>query len=170
MGLDFDDDAFVRAPPRFVYRRLVDPASYREWWPGFELLRASPTAATWDAEAVSAGEDLDQLMGAPVEPGEAHFAFRLGRGPLRRRIAIVAHPYRFRPVKGFAVALDGDVVGTIEWWLEPGWGGTVVHHLAHLTRLRRRARVGYRRSARAALFGLKDAVQSEVRTLAGLQP
>lgn len=170
MDLDFDDDAFVRAPPRLVYRRLVDPAAYREWWPGFELVRASPTTATWDAEAVAAGDDLDQLMGAPTEPGEASYAFRLRRGRLRRPIAVVARPYRFRPVKGFAAALDGDVVGTIEWWLEEGYGGTVVHHLAHLNPRRRRARVGYRRSARAALWGLKDAVQSEVRTLAGLEP
>lgn len=170
MDLDFDDDAFVRAPPRLVYRRLVEPSSYPDWWPGFRLVRSAPTAATFDAEAVAAGEDLDQLMGVPTEPGEAHFAFHLHRGGLRRRISVVARPYRFRPLKGFAAALEGDVVGTIEWWLEPGWGGTVVHHLAHLTPHRRRARAGYRRSARAALFGLKDAIQTEVRELAGLEP
>lgn len=153
MDLELDDEAFVRAPPASVYRWLTDFSTYPAWWPGFRIIAAA--------------------VGGSVEPGVSLLTLELRARPLRRPLRIAARPYRFRPGKGVFLDLDGDLAGDAEWWLEEGWGGTVVHHLIRADTPRRRPRTvaaAYRASVRRATWGLKDAVQSEVRSLIGLPP
>ena len=173
MDLYVDDEAFVRAPPALVYRRLAEPSTYGDWWPAFRLRSATPSGATWDAEAIAAGRpSKGEPEGRPPEPGESRLTFDLVTGALRPRLRVEARPYRFRPGKGVFLRVSGDLNGDLEWWLEEGHGGTLVRHLARCDVRRAPARTvrAYRRVLRAALFGLKDVVQSEVRELAGLAP
>jgi uncharacterized protein YndB with AHSA1/START domain len=168
-----DDASFVRAPPVYVYRRLADPSSYEEWWPGFRLIRAAPAGSDWEAEArETGGPQADGLIGRPREPGESSFSFELRVGRFRR-LRIDARPYRFRQDKGLYLALTGDLEGVVEWWLQASHGGTHVHHLARAD-VRRgsvpRTVAAYRAAVRASGWGLKDQVQSEVRAQAGLAP
>jgi hypothetical protein len=169
MDLHLDDEAFVRAPVRMVYERLVDPSSYPSWWPGLRLVRAAPVGGSWLTEAeAEGGPPRRGLVGRPREPGEAYFDFTLPRGRARR-LRLRARPYRFRLDRGLVLALEGDLTGRTEWWLESGYGGTIVHHLAWLT-ARRATADAYRAAARRGLWGLKDAAQSEVRERVGLAP
>ncbi len=173
MDIFVDDDAFVRGPPAFVYRRLSDPSTYERWWPGFRMVAAAPVGVRWDAEAqAEGGVPRGGLFGRPGEPGETRFDFEL-RTPRSRRLRLEGRPYRFREDSGLHVALDGDLIGTVEWWLQSAWGGTVVHHIARLDvpgRRGRRVAAAYRHAVRRAAWGLKDAVQSEVRERVGLAP
>lgn len=146
--LHADDATFVRAPESLVYRRVTDLASWPTWWPGCEVAVLTSTS------------------------GPDRFAVRLaaGRG---RRMACTMRPHGWRHDLGVVLALEGDLVGRGELWLEPTGGGTVVHHvLAATTPLRRPQRVleAYRRAVRAGLWGLKDLLQAEVRTGVGLIP
>lgn len=146
--LHADDATFVRAPESLVYRRVTDVASWPTWWPGCEV------------------------TAVPSPAGAERFAVRLaaGRG---RRLACTLHPHGWRHDLGVVLALDGDLVGRAELWLEATGGGTVVHHvLAATTPLGRPLRVlaAYRRAVRTGLWGLKDLLQAEVRTGVGLAP
>lgn len=174
MDLELDDEAFVRAPPAFVYRWLADLSTYPAWWPGFRVVRAAPAGASWESEAAQAGPPKPpEPEGRPPEPGESVLTFELRPGPLSRPLRVVARPHRFRPAKGVFLDLRGDLVGLAEWWLEEGWGGTVVHHLVRADSARRRPAAvadAYRTSVRRATWRLKDGVQSEIRDLAGLPP
>ncbi len=176
-----DDDTFIRGTPQQVYRRLADPSSYATWWPGFRMLSAAPVDGSWEAEAIAAGPPRPgELEGRPPVPGQAVFEcglrprLRVFRWPRWQGIKLIARPYRFRPGKGVFLHCRGDVEGTVEWWLEPGWDGVVVHHLVRcrVARRRRQRRVAadYRLALRQGMWGLKDDVQSEVRELAGLAP
>lgn len=173
MDLFVDDDAFIRGPATLVYRRLSDPGTYSDWWPGFRMLSAAPVGARWDTEAeAEGGVPHGGLTGRPVEPGETRFSFEL-RPRRTTRLRLEARPYRFREDSGLQLALDGSLTGTVEWWLQRAWGGTVVHHIARLTipgRRRAASAAAYRRAIRLASWGLKDAVQSEVRERIGLDP
>lgn len=174
VDLYVDDDAFVRAPPRLVWVRLSDPSSYASWWPGFRLTAEAPVGASWLAEAEEeGGADGHGVVGRPREPGASRFEFTLRAGRLRRRLSLTARPYRFRTDKGLYLALTGDLEGTVEWWFEPSHGGTVMHHVARLDVRRRRPRAiaeTYRTALRRGHWGLKDAVQGEVRERLGLPP
>lgn len=170
MDLFLDDEGFVRAPVDLVYRRLVDLAGYGAWWPGLRVKRAAPAGATWDAEAE--GRDHPQ-MGYPREPGASVLDVQVRCGWRGRALRLTLRPYRFRAGKGLLLDLAGDVVGTAEWWLEEGFGGTVVHHLTRADVARRRAAavaLRYRVAVRHGLWGLKDACQSQVRAAVGLAP
>ena len=175
MELHLDDDGFVRAPPLLVYERVADPSTYSAWWRGFRLLLAEPFGGSWDAEAIAAGPPAPgEFEGRPPKPGRSRFAFQLRSGLVGRPFTIGAKPYRFRPGKGVHLAVTGDLVGTIEWWLEEGWGGTVVHQLVR-AELRgddgvvaRRRAAACRVALRRGLWGLKDAVEGDVREVAGL--
>lgn len=147
MQLHVDDDAFVRAPAALVYRRLTNVGAWPQWWRGCRVQPLSDPAGTerWSVE----------LRTSPL------FAVRLA-----------ATPHSYRHNAGFRLDLAGDVDGFAEFWLAPGAGGTVIHHVMlgepagrPLTTLRR-----YRTAARRGLWGLKDDVQSEVRTAVGLTP
>lgn len=172
--LDIDDETFVRAPRELVYAWLVDISGYPAWWPGFRMGRELPAGPTWDHEARTAPpREPGGLEGRPPEPGDAEFRFRLtDRRFWRRAVRLRARPYRFRPGKGLFYALDGDLEGSAEWWLEEGFGGTVVHHLtkADVQRGGLRRADTYRRAIRRGAWGLKDAVQAEVRERIGLHP
>lgn len=148
MDLHVDDDGFVRAPPGLVYRRLTDLASWPGFWPGVTTTRAPGDPERWriDAQAEARG----------------------ARGGALR---LTAQPHAWRHDQGFHLDLTGDLVGRAEFWLEPGWGGTVVHHVATLRAAGRGARrrgVAYRALVRRGLCGLKDDLQSEVRERLGL--
>ena len=171
--LDIDDEAFVRGPRELVYERLVDISAYPEWWPGLHMEHERPAGPTWDHEMRTASRLPGGLEGQPATPGEAEFRFRVSdRRPWRRSVRVTARPYRFRPGKGLFYALTGDLEGTTEWWLEEGHGGTVVHHLTKADVVRGSTWVAdtYRRAVRRGTWGLKDAVQSEVRKRIGLHP
>lgn len=139
MEFHVDDDGFVRAPRGLVYRRLTDVAA----WPGF-----------WPGCAVSAVAGAD----------ETH-RVRL-RGPgLQRRLTIEVTAHTWRHDEGFRLDVTGDVTGSAEFWLQEGWGGTVVHHLASLEAAGPRPRaaaIAYRSCLRRGLWGLKDDLQAQV--------
>jgi hypothetical protein len=148
VDVHIDDDGFVRAPAPLVYRRLTDVLGWPRWWPG---VRVEPRPSEGDDEVVA----LD-LATAPA-----------------RRLRLSARLHGWRHDQGFALELHGRVSGRAEFWLEPGWGGTVVHHLlvGRIDGPRPLAVHGdYRRVVRRGLWGLKDAVELEVRTGAGAPP
>ncbi|MFP4150258.1 MAG: hypothetical protein ACLFV0_12310 [Nitriliruptoraceae bacterium] len=150
--LHADDATFIRAPESLVYRRMTDLASWPVWWPGCEVMALPHTSLP--------------------EPSGERFAVRLraGRG---RRLACTVRPHGWRHDLGVVLALEGDLLGRAELWLEPSRGGTVVHQvLAATTPLPRPLRVlaAYRRALRTGLWGLKDLLQMEVRTSVGLTP
>jgi hypothetical protein len=146
MELHVDDDGFVRAPRGLVYRRLTDLGAWPTFWPGATVARRDGTAESFELT----------LRGS-----------RFSR-PLR----LVAAPGQWRHDEGFRLSLQGDVDGEAEFWLEQGWGGTVVHHLATLhTTGRGRAELrSYRAALRRGLCGLKDDAQTQVRTHLGMRP
>lgn len=157
MELHVDDDGFVRAPAELVYRRLTHVAAWPTWWSGTVVRPLAPERAP------------DAAPGA--DPDEC-WAIELRGAPLRR-VRVAARLHGWRHEQGFAMALRGDVEGHAEFWLEPGFGGTVVHHLligrtelAHPLRVYR----DYRRAVRRGLWGCKDLLQLEARTSAGLVP
>lgn len=146
-----EDDGFVRAPAGLVYRRLTDLGRWGTWWP---KVTTTPMADGTGREVWAVDLRRDRLRG----------------------LRVAAWPHTFRHDAGFLLGLTGDVVGEAEFWLEPvpghGAGGTVVHHLLRaestgpvLPTLRT-----YRTVLRRGFWGLKDAVQTEVRTAVGLQP
>lgn len=145
--LHLDDDGFVRAPASLVYRRLTDVGRWPTWWRG---VRTRPMADGSDREV---------------------WAVELARTPIHG-LRVAAWPHTFRHDTGFKLSLTGDVVGEAEFWLEPTHGGTVVHHLlaGEATRAPRRTLVTWRTVVRRGLWGLKDAVQTEVRTAVGMAP
>jgi hypothetical protein len=90
-----------------------------------------------------------------------------------RRLRLTARLHGWRHDEGFALALRGPITGHAEFWLQPGWGGTVVHHLVVARSDESRPLVvhrDYRRVLRRGLWGLKDALELEVRTGAGAPP
>jgi hypothetical protein len=148
LELHVDDAGFVRAPARLVYRRLTDVGAWPSWWSGVRVRRLPPVSddETW----------MIELVGAPL-----------------RRLRVGARLHSWRHSVGFSLELWGELHGQAEFWLEPGHGGTRVHHLlvaqaapsdAH------RLHADYRRAIRRGLWGLKDLVQLEARTSAGLLP
>lgn len=148
MELHVDDAGFVRAPPPLVYRRLTHLAAWPEWWPGARVrdARRYPDREVWSVE----------------------FA-----GVRGRRLRYEVRPHGWRHEHGFLFAVNGDLMGAGEFWLEPTHGGTVVHHvLVARTELPRPMRVlaDHRRAVRRGLWGLKDALQLEARTSIGLAP
>ncbi|HEX9889282.1 MAG TPA: SRPBCC family protein [Nitriliruptorales bacterium] len=146
--LHVDDDAFVRAPVRLVYPHLTHLAAYPRWWPGVAM--------------------------QPVGRGGAElFRLTMRAGRLSRPLRLIVHPNGWRHDAGFHMSIEGDLDGRAEWWLEEGWGGTVVHHLASFEAIGaspRRALTAYRRALRQGLWACKDVLQSEVRRSAGVAP
>lgn len=148
MELHVDDDAYVRAPVSLVYPRLTDIGGWSDWWPG---VRATPRAGVDDGERWDVTWSASRLR------------------PLR----FVAHPGQWRHDAGFRLELTGDLEGWSEFWLEDGWGGTVVHHLlvaSTTTRRPLRALADYRAVLRRGLWAFKDDLQRSVRVDAGLAP
>lgn len=147
--LHLDDAGYVRAPAALVYRRLTDLGRWPTWWPG---VRTTPMADGTGREVWAV-----ELLRV--------------RAPWRG-LRVAAWPHTYRHEVGFKLALTGDLVGEAEFWLEPVGGGTVVHHLvtAEVTGPTRSTLATYRVVARRGLWGLKDAVQTEVRTAMGLRP
>ena len=148
MDLHVDDDGFVRAPAPLVYRRLTDVAGWDRWWPQLAVVPRQASGA-------------DEVVALELQPAPA------------RRLRCDARLHGWRHDAGFALALTGDVRGHAEFWLEPGWGGTVVHHLLigatdHPRPLQVLA--DYRRVLRRGLWACKDRLELEVRTGAGATP
>lgn len=147
MDLHVDDAGFVRAPAPLVYRRLTDIRRWPTWWPGCRI--------------------LDRGV-----PGEERFLVELTPG-IGRRLRVAATPGDWRHEHGFGLTLTGDLDGRAEFWLEHLPAGTVVHHLLVARTPRSRPQTvlrDHRRAIRRGLWGLKDALQVEARTSAGLQP
>lgn len=156
-AVHIDDDGFVRAPAPLVYRRLTDVRAWPTWWPGVEV----------EARPSEHGPDADR-----GDPPDEMVALSLAGAP-GRRLRLTARLHRWRLDTGFALALRGDVDGHAEFWLEPGWGGTVVHHLVVAATGHSRplaVHADYRRALRRGLWALKDLLELEVRTGVGLRP
>lgn len=148
MAATIDDAGFVRAPAWLVYRRLTRVAAWPDWWTG---CRVRPIVAT---------------------DGGERWAVQLAVGPLRR-LRVEVRPHGWRQELGVELDLVGDVLGGSEFWLEATHGGVVVHHVANVASPRARpvrVETGYRRAVRRGLWGLKEALQLEARTSAGLVP
>lgn len=133
MDLHVDDDGFVRAPVAACYPVLTHLGAWPSWWAGTRVAE---------------------------RPGADHFRVLVGRGPGRLALDVRAHDWRHDA--GFRLTVTGTVTGEVEWWLEEGWGGTVVHHLATLHDVRPRQARRYRRWVRAGLWGAKDRIQADV--------
>lgn len=146
-AIHVDDAGFVRAPRPLVYRRLTDVAGWPGWWSGLQATRlpAVNNNETWSVRA---------------------------RRDRRRSLDLTISLHSFRHDMGFSMRLAGDVSGTAEYWLEDQGGGTVVHHVLVGETLRPIVAMltTYRAVQRRGLFGLKDVVQTEVRTAVSLQP
>ena len=131
--LHVDDDGYVRSGAADCYRVLSHLAAWPRWWPHTRV---------------------------DEQRGEDRYRVRLGRWPSRLRLDVRAHGWRHE--RGFRLAVTGDLVGEVEFWLEPGWDGTVVHHLATLRggrpsgRHHRHHHRRYRRWVRHGLWGIKD--------------
>lgn len=148
MELHTDDAGFVRGPAWLVHRRLADISGWPGWWLGTRVRPAPSGAGT--------GTWLVELRGAPL-----------------RRLRLIVRPHSWRHPVGFRLEVSGDLTGEAEFWLEPGHGGTTVHHLLTARTDRpapARLRTEYRRAVRRGLWGLKDVVQLEARASAGLLP
>ena len=74
---------------------------------------------------------------------------------------------RDRGVKGQRWVVDGQIVGSMEIWVEPYRDGTIVHHYVRGLRERRCARRDVAAAPRAALEGRGGAAQGHPRA-AGL--
>lgn len=145
--LHVDDDGFARAPVGLVYPRLTDVGSWGQWWPALEVTRLAGPA--------DGGERFDLRFRARWPAVSLH---------------VVVTPHSWQHDDRFTLTFDGDLIGEGQFWLEPGWGGTVVHHwFAGHTPRRDSLRVlaAYRRALRRGLWGFKDDVQSTVRSRAG---
>jgi hypothetical protein len=152
-----DDDGFVRAPAPLVYRRLTHVLAWPTWWPGVRVHARPPERAP--------GADAS-------EPPDEVVALELAGAP-GRRVRLTARLHDWRLDAGFAMALRGDLVGRAEFWLEPGHGGTTVHHLVVAETTHPRpldVHADHRRAVRRGLWSLKDLLELEVRTGAGLLP
>ncbi len=148
VAIHIDDDGFVRAPAPLVYRRLTHVLAWPTWWPDIEVVER------------------------PRELGDEVVGLSLGGAP-GRRVRLTARLHDWRLDAGFALALRGDIEGRAEFWLEPGWGGTVVHHLVIASTDHPRplhVHADYRQALRRGLWALKDLLELEVRTGAGLLP
>lgn len=145
--LHLDDDAFVRAPAALVHRRLTDVARWPTWWRG---VRVQPMADAGGREAWAVEMVRSRWHG----------------------LRFAARPFAHRPDVGHKLAVTGEVDGEIEFWLEEAMGGTIVHHLlnGHAAGSARSSLRTYRTVARWGLWGLKDALQTEVRTAVGMSP
>ena len=146
--ITIDDATFVRAPTPLVYRRLTDLAAWPVWWPHARI------------------RELPRLG------GDERWALSLRAGPATQlRLGLTC--VRWRHEAGLVLAVQGDLAGRVELWLEPVAGGTVVHHLGVIAATRRwprRTVIGYRRAVRAGLWGFKDALHLEMRTAIGVHP
>jgi len=149
MDLHVDDDGFVRAPAALCYRTLTNLPAWGTWWPG-----ASTTPVPDVADALDLV--LADARRLPGRGGEV--ALRVAAGAWRHDL-------------GFRLELSGDLRGAAEFWLEPGWGGTVVHHvlLASTGRDDGPAVVrSYRWWLRQGMWALKDLLQAQERARQGL--
>jgi hypothetical protein len=141
-----DDAGFVRAPVALVYRRLTHVGAWPSWWDGV------------------------RVRALPVVDGDEVWAIEF-RGARARRVRVAARCHGWRFNGGFTQTLRGDLEGRSEFWLEPTHGGTVVHHVLVATSpLARPTSVlaDHRRAVRRGLWGLKEALELEVRTAVGL--
>ena len=147
--LHADDAVFVRAPEAMIYRRLTHVAAWPTWWSGCTVEPLSTTSSERERWAVS------------LRSGHA------------RWLRLALEPHSWRHDLGVVLALQGDLVGRSEFWLEPTHGGTVVHQLVVATTpLPHPLRVleQYRRAVRRGAWGLKDVLQLEARSSVGLPP
>ena len=147
--LHADDAVFVRAPEAMIYRRLTHVAAWPTWWSGCTVAALATTSPDGERWAVS---------------------LRVGRA---RWLRLAVRPHSWRHDLGVVLALEGDLVGRSEFWLEPTHGGTVVHQLLVATSpLARPLDVleQYRRAVRRGAWGLKDLLQLEARSSVGLGP
>jgi hypothetical protein len=155
--LHVDDDGFVRAPAALVYRRLTDVGGVADLVAGHGRAAAASGTGTRRRADRPAGRVLGVRPARRAAPAPA----------AGRPAALVASR------AGVLLALRGDIEGHAEFWLEPGHGGTVVHHLliarTHHPRPLQVYR-DYRRVVRAGLWGCKDLLHLEARTMAGLEP
>jgi hypothetical protein len=140
-----------------VYRRLTHVLAWPTWWPGVEV----------------AERPRERAPGRPADAPLDEVVACSWTGAPGRRVRFTARLHDWRLDAGFALDLRGDLQGAAEFWLEPGWGGTVVHHLVRAETTHPRpleVHADYRRALRRGFWALKDLLQLEVRTGVGLLP
>lgn len=154
-----DDAGHVAAPAWLVWRRLTDLPRWPVWWPGMSV---QPSDGGDDGGGGGGAVVLDLTL-----PGRDRHRFTVPAG--RRRMRLAATPHGWRHEHSFHLALVGDVVGEVEWWLEPTTTGTLVHHVATVAPgLVVAGPRRWRAAVRRGLWGLADALALEVRDAVGM--
>lgn len=159
-----DDAGHVGAPTWLVWRRLTDLERWPVWWDGMSVRTLSPSSPV--AAAGADGPDGRVVLDVVIA-GRDRRRWTLPGG--RRRTRVVATPHGWRHDHSFHLTLVGDVVGDVEWWLEPTTTGTMVHHVAMVAPgLVATGPQRWRAAVRRGLWGLADALASEVRDAVGM--
>lgn len=139
------DEVFIRAPRVGANAQVVDPARWAAWWPGCQV--------------------------RPLGEGRSEVTFT-SRWPVPARQRLVVTVDRVRPRdKGLEFSVDGDVVGSGEWFHLDEPNGVVVHWLLRGECVRRMPRLwlaAHRGIVRAGLTSLKDRL--EQGRPAGVEP
>ena len=128
-----DDAGFVRVPEAHCYPVLTDVAAWPRFWPATEV----------------------------VDHGRDRLSLTAGTWPRRLLVEVTAGSWRHDA--GFTMTLGRDLEGTWEVWLEPGFGGTVVHHVVAARARRGWAPGTFRRWLRRGTWALKDELEHAAR-------
>lgn len=156
-----DDAGHVAAPQWLAWRRLTDMGGWPAWWDGTSVVPL-PGRGAHAAQGPSAPVLIEVVL-----PGRDRRRWTLPGG--HRRLRIAATPHGWRHEHSFRLTLVGDVVGEVEWWLEPTATGTMVHHVATLAPgLVTTGPQRWRAAVRRGLWGLADALALEVRDAVGM--
>lgn len=154
------DSLLVRAPVGAVYRTLTDVDGWPLWWRGCVTARV----AAGPASGPAAGP-------ADRAAGEQH-RLVLARGWSRPPARMRARVHGWRHDLGMHVELGdrrGHSLASIEWWLEAGGDGTVVHRAMRDARTEAIAR-WLRRGLALGMQDLKDHLELAVALALGREP
>lgn len=154
------DSLLVRAPVGAVYRTLTDIDGWPLWWCGCDTTRVT-TAPAPGGVAVSADRSA----------GDQH-RLVLARGWSRRPARMLARVHGWRHDLGVHMELSdlrGRSLTTLEWWLEAGEDGTVVHRAMRDARSEAVAR-SLRRGLALGMQDLKDHLELAVALALGRGP
>lgn len=154
------DSLLVRAPVGAVYRTLTDIDGWPLWWSGCDTTRVTPAPSS------------EPAAGRADRPAGDQHRLVLARGWSRRSARMLARAHGWRHDLGVHMELRdlrGRSLTTLEWWLEPGEDGTVVHRAMRDARSAAVAR-SLRRGLALGMQDLKDHLELAVALALGRGP